>query len=107
MCEKRCLLGYIVCSFLLSHWEIQVNVSSERPTVQTLSHFITLDSAEMCLYAQDPFPFGENFQKYLKGCRSTIAIRCQGDLLLHLAGWVLSVPALSLSSTSPVLPAQP
>lgn len=103
MCEKRCLFGYTVCSFLLSRWEIQVNVSSERPTVQ----IIVLDSAEMCLYAQDPFLFGENFQKCLEGCRSTTAIRCQGDLLLHRAGWVLSVPALSLSSTSPELPAQP
>ena len=107
MCEKRCLLGYIVCFFLLSRWEIWVNVSSERPTVQMLSHFILLDSAGKFLYAQDPFPFRENFQKCLEGCRSMTAIRSQGDLLLHQAGWVLSVPALLLSSTSPGLPAQP
>lgn len=40
VCEKRCLLGYIACSFLLSRWEIRVNVSSERLTVQTPSHFL-------------------------------------------------------------------
>lgn len=38
--KKRRLLDDVFYSFLLSHWEIQVNVSSERPTVQTQRHFI-------------------------------------------------------------------
>lgn len=66
-----------------------------------------LDTAEMCLYAQDLFPFGESFQKCLQGCRSTTASRYQGNFLLCWANWVLSVSALLLSSTSPVLPTQP
>lgn len=75
MCEKRCLLGYIVCSFLLSCWEIQVNVSRERATVQTLNHFIMLDSAEMCLYARDLFLFGENYQKCLEAVGLPLEVR--------------------------------
>lgn len=35
-----------LCSLALSSfpWEIQVNISSERPIVQMLSYFIVLDS---------------------------------------------------------------